>query len=131
MAIEDNFYLKGCHDNDVISLSSNVYKVATLKTALNYFLEIQDNDSASYNLSIKLNEHGIATDRDETFLLLNEGAESEILKAIPNSNGWQKGKLNLYNHLIGIILMYSKLFWRLTVDKEYICAPRGTVHWVC
>jgi hypothetical protein len=95
MTIEDNFYLKGCHDNDVISLSSNVYKVATLKTALNYFLEIQDNDSASYNLSRKLNEHGIATDRDETFLLLNEGAESEILRVIPNSNGWQKGKLKL------------------------------------
>ncbi len=59
MAIEDNFYLKRCHDNDVISLSSKVYKVATLKTALNYFLEIQDNDSASYNLTQVASYSGI------------------------------------------------------------------------
>jgi hypothetical protein len=95
MTIEDNFYLKGCHDNDVISLFSKVYKVATLKAALNDFLETQDTEAASFNLSKKLNEHGIVTDRYQTFSLCNEGAESEILKAITNSNGWQKGKLKL------------------------------------
>jgi histidyl-tRNA synthetase len=95
MAIEDNFYLNGCCDNDVISLSSKVYKVETFKEAINDFLEAQETDSASKNLSIKLNERGILTNRNEIFALINKGTESEILKAATNSNGWQKGRLKL------------------------------------
>jgi hypothetical protein len=51
MTTEDNFYLNGCSDDDVISLYGKFYKVEALKAELNKFLEGQSEYSASYGLS--------------------------------------------------------------------------------
>jgi hypothetical protein len=91
--MEYNSYLKECRNDDVISLSNKLYKLEDLKRGLNDYLEKQDNYSASYGLSSKLTNSGIAINKEEALLLLTEGTDSEILKI--TSNGWQKGKLKI------------------------------------
>ena len=90
MTIEDNFYLNGCSDDDVISLYGKLYKVEALKTELTEFLESEGEPSASYPLSQMLS---IRIDQQQTLALLTEGTESEILKVA--SSGWTKGRFKL------------------------------------
>jgi hypothetical protein len=93
MTIEDNVNLKGFSDDDVVSLSSKLYRVENVKISLNKFLQSQDGQSASYNLQQTFKKHGIETDAQMTLLLCTQGADSEILKVA--SNGWKKGKLKI------------------------------------
>jgi hypothetical protein len=96
MTVENNNVdLKGCSDDDVISLSRKFYKVENIKTGLNNFLFEASNNtsSASHNLSIIFRSSEISINSDESLLLLTNGTDSEILKVA--SNGWKKGKLKL------------------------------------
>jgi hypothetical protein len=93
MTIEDNVNLKGFSDDDVVSLSSKLYRVENVKISLNKFLQSQDGQSASYNLQQTFKKNGIETDAQMTLFLCTQGADSEILKVA--SNGWKKGKLKI------------------------------------
>jgi hypothetical protein len=96
MTVENNNVdLKGCSDDDVISLSRKFYKVENIKTGLNNFLFEESNNmsSASHNLSNIFKSAGISINSDESLALLTNGTDSEILKVA--SNGWKKGKLKL------------------------------------
>ena len=97
MSIEYNDFLKECRDDDVISLSSKVYKlkdfIKNFTIALNNFLGSQDSTCAFYGLSDKLNKSGIIISKEDCILLCNKGANSETLKIA--SDGWKKGKLKI------------------------------------
>ena len=94
MTIEDNFYLNGCSDDDVISLYGKFYKVEALKTELNKFLEGQSEYSASYGLSEILKKFcDIRIDQQKILALFTEGTDSEILTIA--SSGWKKGRFKL------------------------------------
>lgn len=93
MTTEDNFYLNGCSDDDVISLYGKFYKVEALKAELNKFLQGKDIYSAPHGLSQTLNKFEIKIDQGKALDLLTKGTDSEILKIA--SSGWKKGKFKL------------------------------------
>ena len=80
MAIEDNFYLSGCSDDDVISLYGKFYKVEALKAELNKFLVSTNTVSASHSLSETLKFSDIKMPPHQALALIVDGTESEILK---------------------------------------------------
>ncbi len=93
MAIEDNFHLEGCSDEDVVSLYGKFYKVEALKAELNKFLTGNNSNSASSGLSETLNSSGIKIKKAKALALFTKGTDSEILKVA--STGWKKGRFNL------------------------------------
>ena len=91
--MECNNYLKGCNNDDVILFNGELYKIETIKSSFDAFLESTEYNSASDNLADNFATFGVKIDTDATLLLLNEGLESEILRIA--SNGWKKGKLKI------------------------------------
>jgi hypothetical protein len=93
MAIEYNDYFKNLRDDDVISLFGKLYKLGEVKDSINDFIESREHNRAPYYLSEKFKRDEIQVSHNDSFNLLTDGVDSEILRIA--SDGWKKGKLKI------------------------------------
>jgi hypothetical protein len=99
--MEYNSYLQSCGDDDVISFSSQIYKIGKIKQALNQAFGGQVPNALIESLEsqgikearIYYRYPGGRSAQEANQIWFGEGKDCEILRI--GANGWQKGKLRI------------------------------------
>jgi KGK domain len=96
--MEDNYYLKNCNDDDILSFDDITFKVGTFKKALTKSLDNNLGNQISYHLSANgvkipdsiLNPYGTNNSHVRWF---HQGMDCEILNL--GAKSWKKGKVKI------------------------------------
>ena len=96
--MEDNYYLKDCNDDDVLSFDDVTFKVGTFKRALTKSLDNNLGNQISYHLSangVKIPDSVLNPYRQNTSHVrwFHRGMDCEILNL--GAKNWKKGKVKI------------------------------------